>query len=65
MNHDPNACAFRNKDCFYCKKTGHTARMCKKKKGGMKDSGKESGKDSSVKQLEEVVVEEKSGRGYE
>ena len=63
MNHDPNSCAFRNKDCFYCKKTGHTARMCKKKKGGLKDSGKDLGKDSSVKQLEEVVVEEKSGEG--
>ena len=26
-----------------------------KKKGGLKDSGKDLGKDSSVKQLEEVV----------
>ena len=29
--HDSNSCRFKEEECFYCKKKGHTMRVCRKK----------------------------------
>ena len=30
--HQPISCPFKDKDCFFCKKKGHTIKVCRKKK---------------------------------
>ena len=61
-NHDPNSCAFRNKECFYCKNTGHMAKMCRKKKF-MGSKGKKDGKDGDSMKQVDTDVSEAEGAG--
>ena len=30
-NHRPETCAFKDKECYYCKAKGHTIKVCQKK----------------------------------
>ena len=65
-NHDPNSCPFKNKDCFYCKNIGHTAKMCRKKKYMQKNGEKtkdEKEKPSSIKQMEVEGEKMAAGEG--
>ena len=37
-NHPPQSCRFKNQKCRFCKKQGHTEKVCKKKKASTKTS---------------------------
>ena len=57
-DHDPNSCHFRNNECFFCRKEGHSAKMCRKKKFLQNKRGKDAG----IKNLDTDFPEEEGTR---
>ena len=52
--HEPSCCPFRTKDCFYCKKKGHTQLVCRSRLAAVdKSRGKAQ---QRVKQLESLTA---------
>jgi len=57
-NHLPDKCPFKDKECFYCHKKGHTVRKCRQKE---RADGKQRMSNAGINQLleeeEEQIIE--------